>query len=156
MWRAGRDSFWNGFYSRLSSDGEKLLFSTSDTIYSYDVKTNRATQVVKPSLSAGNYFSIFGFMYSDGHLIVDRFNKPNFTAEAKLQYQIKLRYTAPILVGDLNRDHKITSADARKLIRFDVYGAEDTSIEFRTADINEDDRISTVDVRWLLLKLIDV
>ena len=65
----GGTAYWNGNFSRLSSDGVSLFLSTFDTVYAYNLKSNTATAVFLPELVTDE--GIYGFTYSDGYLVCE-------------------------------------------------------------------------------------
>ena len=77
-WKAGANSSWVGHFGALSYDGKNLLYSLSKAIYKYDVASGTSTIIYTPNLSAGNYYSIYGFKYENCQLICEVYNTPNF------------------------------------------------------------------------------
>ena len=73
-WSSDRTYYWDGNYSRLSSDGIFLYFSTSDKIYSYNPSNGDVNEIFKPDLKNGDL--IYGFTYRDGNLIIDTNDRP--------------------------------------------------------------------------------
>lgn len=113
IWWAGLLSYWPGNYTRLSTDGDALLFNTADTVYRYDPETAKTEALWAPDRSDGLFFYIYGFDYADGQLICDLYDSPNFTATTKALYQQRTDYTPPpahsiaevtLLLQDLNCD----------------------------------------------------
>lgn len=68
-WSGDGSTYWVGNFSRLSSDGESLFFSSSDTVYIYDVERGEAAPVFKPKTGKGDL--IYGLIYRNGYLICD-------------------------------------------------------------------------------------
>ena len=91
IWWADSEHCWVDNEARLGSDGQNLFFSLSSAVYKYDVKTGQTAKVFSPDLSAGDYFGIYGFTYSDGYLICDLFNSPNFEEGTKQKYQVRYK-----------------------------------------------------------------
>lgn len=73
-WQASATSTFTGCYSKLSSDGKDLFFSTKDKIKKYTISNNSITTVLTPSLT--NYYWIYGFKYQDGNLLYVIYNNP--------------------------------------------------------------------------------
>lgn len=65
----GTQSYYAVSFTRLSSDGVSLFFSTYDTVYAYDLKSSVASVVYTPDLKANE--CIYGFTYTDGYLKCD-------------------------------------------------------------------------------------
>lgn len=95
---AGRWPLSGGYYypdqAKLSSVGDKLLYSAPGAIYLLDPELKTAEIIFEPDLSVGPYFSIYGFKYENGYLVCDLFNSPNFDETSK-DYQVKQLYTLP-------------------------------------------------------------
>jgi hypothetical protein len=91
-WHATANSYWTGNFSRLSSDGRYLFYSTADKIYEYDTVTKTTKTIVSVTPSQNNYFSIYGMTYEDGYLIYNTFNSPNYMENTKEQYTVKKLY----------------------------------------------------------------
>jgi hypothetical protein len=85
-WYAGANSYWTGNYSRLSSDGRYLFYSTADKIYEYDTITGTTKTIVTIYPAQNNYFSIYGMTYEDGYLIYNTFNNPLYDEDTKERY----------------------------------------------------------------------
>lgn len=83
---------WVGNFSRLSSDGDCLLYSLSDAVYKYDPADGTSEVIWRPDLSVGNGFGVYGFMYEGGYLICDRNDSPNFDADTRARYQVRTPY----------------------------------------------------------------
>ncbi len=92
VWKTTGGGWWVGNFSRLSSDGNTLFFSSSEAVYSFDPVLKIAEKVFEPDLSAGECFSIYGFKYEDKYFICDLYNTPNYDAETKYLYQAKIYY----------------------------------------------------------------
>ncbi len=82
-WKASASSYWVGNFACLSSDGEKLFYSLSKSVYEFDPKTNTAKTVFSPDLSGGSYYSIYGFKFENCQFICEVFNTPDFTETTK-------------------------------------------------------------------------
>ncbi|MBQ3085455.1 MAG: hypothetical protein IJC46_08425 [Clostridia bacterium] len=142
IWYADASHYWPINSTRLATDGEALYFNSTDTVYRYLPDGTEAEAVWQPDRSAGDYFSIYGFDYTDGTLICDLNSSPNFTAETKETYQQRTAYTyvpAPIY----------TSADVVDLLQY-LNG----DCEAPDLDLNGDGRLSLVDVLRLLKMLV--
>ena len=79
-WYTGNGGYyWTGNYSRLSSDGKDLLFTETDAVYRYSLKSGKTEKVFTPENSYGRGYNIYGFKYDDGKLICEIRNTPNQT-----------------------------------------------------------------------------
>ena len=74
-WASDRSFYWDGNYTRLSSDGVSLYFSTSDTIFTYNLNRGEKTEIFKPELKDGDL--VYGFTYRDGNLVIDINDRPS-------------------------------------------------------------------------------
>lgn len=90
VWRSGANGHWIGNFARLSSAGSELLYSLSDGIYKYCVQTGKNEKIYSPSLPAG--FSVFGFTYEDGNLVIEINKAPPYGNTTEL-YSEKIGYT---------------------------------------------------------------
>ena len=90
-WMLGETTEYLLDFARLSTDGKDLLFSLSDGIYKFNVKTNKATLIHKPQLTGR--FSVYGFMYENGLLIYDRAVSHVFDNTTKALYGQKVVYS---------------------------------------------------------------
>ena len=86
IWRYDASSYWPGNFSRLTFDGENLLFSLPDAVYKYDIQTGVSTKIFTPETPAGSYYSIFGFKFDDCKLVCEVINTPDFNADTKKNY----------------------------------------------------------------------
>ena len=85
-------SYWVGNFSRLSSDGTNLYYSTSEDVCKYTISSGKTEKIWSPDLSAGELFRIYGFTYKDGYLICDINDAPNFDINTKKTYQQRYLY----------------------------------------------------------------
>ena len=69
IWLAGGNGYFTDKFFRLSQSGNELLYSTNNKIYKYNTITGSTREILAPSLAAG--FSVFGFIYEDGYLVLD-------------------------------------------------------------------------------------
>lgn len=83
IWQADVGSFWGGHYSRLAFDGKNLLYSTPSAVYSYNIQTGASEIIFEPDLTAGIYYSIYGFKFENCTLICDVYNSPNYELTTK-------------------------------------------------------------------------
>lgn len=104
-WASDHSYYWKGNYSKLSSDGYSLFFSTTDTVYVYDVNRGRKSEVFKPELTDGDL--IYGFTYSDGYLVCDINDRPSGQGDRLRQVKqlyvpegIAAKLTATTVHGD--------------------------------------------------------
>lgn len=74
QWVAGENAHWAGNFSRLSSAGGELFFSTSDSIYKYTVTSGETEKIYSPYLH--DKFSIYGLTYQNGKLVYDANTAP--------------------------------------------------------------------------------
>lgn len=54
------------------------------------------------------------------------------------------------LLGDVNNDERITSADAQQILRYSAHLIEFDSIQMQRADVSNDGRITSNDAQWIL------
>jgi hypothetical protein len=106
IWYAANGDYWLDNFARLSSDGVNLLYSLNDGVYKYNLSTNEQSTVWKPTMPAGEEFNVFGFTLSDGYLICDINNSPNFSFSTKENYQQKKLYESPVCDG---KSHHIST-----------------------------------------------
>lgn len=71
------NKYWNR-YSRLSSDGEDLFFSTNTSVYHYDLETGNISEAFAPEEVKSASLEIYGFMYEDEYLICDLADTNNY------------------------------------------------------------------------------
>lgn len=121
-WKAGSNSVWRGNFARLSSDGESLFYSLSDGIYKYDFDTSAVQLIYQPDLSIGSYFSVYGFTYSDGYLICELNNSPNFNSTTKELYQVKQPYDNKAPTGEITATNHVASSQTVTLTLSDNVG----------------------------------
>ncbi len=103
IWWADSEHYWVDNEACLGSDGKNLFFSLSNAVYKYDIKTGQKSEVFRPDLSVDDYFGIYGFTYSDGYLICDLFNSPNFEEETKQKYQVRYKLEDPTPTIELSK-----------------------------------------------------
>lgn len=83
-----------GNNSRLSSNGEVLLYSLADEIYMYNISTNSSVLVYDADL-AGD-FNIFGFTFKDGYLVCDINDiAPNTSLGYENMYRVLVPFAEP-------------------------------------------------------------
>ena len=87
MWFVSMNSYYPSGYICLDSDGTDLLYNTADAVYKYDLNTGTATEIWRPKMPSGGYFSIYGFRFADGYFICDINNDANFDGNTKKNYQ---------------------------------------------------------------------
>ena len=135
--------------ARLDTDGNVLLFSLTDGIYSFNPENGRVKLVWKATLTS--YFSVFGFTYDGGYLIYDISLTPNFDENTKKLYEFKVAYTPTVPTppgefeaGDINGDTDITLDDV-VLMAQSVAG---WTVEMGGAspDVNDDGDVTLDDV----------
>lgn len=135
--------------ARLDTDGDLLLFSLSDGIYTFDPKTGNVRLIHKATLTG--LFSIYGFTYDDGYLIYDLALTPNFDENTKKLYEKKVPYDPQVTPpgpafdsGDVNGDDKVTLDDV-VLMAQSVAG---WTVEMGGAspDVNGDNAVTLDDV----------
>ena len=88
-WPAGPHSMWQGHYSRLSSDGKNLLYSTPYSVYALNPVTMEKDRLFTPKSASGLY-CIYGFNYAEGYLVCDLADTPNNVDFGYTEYK---RYT---------------------------------------------------------------
>lgn len=90
-WRTSASSYYPGNYSRLSSDGENLLYSLTDSIYRYNPETGENTVVWTPE-KPSEYSNIYGFTFDGTYLICEVCLSPYYDETTKPLYQQKKLY----------------------------------------------------------------
>lgn len=83
--RWGEFPMANFNYALLSNDGEKLLFSLADAVYSFDVKMKEKKLVYQPE-KASEDMDIYGFTYENGEYICELNNEAFIYNEARAQH----------------------------------------------------------------------
>jgi hypothetical protein len=68
-WFINDSQYYIGCFARLTTDGNYLYYSASDSVYKFDVKTNKTEKLFEVNLSG--YNSIYGLEYIDGYLVYD-------------------------------------------------------------------------------------
>lgn len=95
---AGKWPLAGGYYysrqAKLSSVGDKLLYSGPKAIYLLDPEAETAQIIFEPDLTVGEYFSIYGFKYEHGNLVCDLYGSPNYDEDGK-DYQVVEPYSLP-------------------------------------------------------------
>ena len=84
LWQAKQEGYyWVGNYSRLSSAGDKLLYSTPTTVVELDPVTGseRTVYTYTPGSQSPNH-RIYGFTYCNGELQIELSNTPDAKAPA--------------------------------------------------------------------------
>lgn len=148
-WWSSSTQYWIGNFSRLSSDGRSLFYSTSKNVYRFDLTTNKSEKIFTPKVNK-SYDVIFGFTYKDGNLICDINNKPPTSGDAYGRYIVKQAYKFkyPFEHGDLNDDGAINNKDLGLLMQhlngWDVDANEDA------ADANADGTVNNKDYGILM------
>lgn len=84
-WRASASSYWSGYFGLLATDGKDIFYSLPNAVYKYDTATGSTSIAFEPDLTAGSYYSIYGFKYENCQFICEVYNTPNFTATTKSQ-----------------------------------------------------------------------
>ena len=83
--RWGKFPMANFNYALLSTDGENLLFSLADAVYSFDVDTKEKKLVYQPE-KASEDMDIYGFTYQDGEFVCELNNEAFIYNEVKAQH----------------------------------------------------------------------
>lgn len=89
---------WVGYsnnYSRLTSDGKYLYFSTAKHFYGYDTQTTDLVRLYTPSLKSN--YSIYGFEYVGNDFIYDVNTSPNFDSNYTYRYNFEFDIAPPTL-----------------------------------------------------------
>lgn len=107
-------SYYEGSYSCLSSNGEDLFFSTTDSIYEFDVNTATAEKVCSPEIPSEGYYHIYGFTYDNGYFVCDIYNSPVFDANTKKNHHHRYFY-------EKQTDESITGIEIADLPEKSVY-----------------------------------
>jgi len=82
--RWGKFPMANFNYALLSNDGENLLFSLADAVYSFDIATKEKKLVYQPE-KVSEDMDIYGFTYKDGEYICELNNEAFIYNEANSQ-----------------------------------------------------------------------
>ena len=101
VWKAYGNMIWVGSFARLSSASGVLLYSLADGIYEYNVYVGENRKIYTPSMAAG--FSVFGFTYRDGYIVMDINNAPAYMGIDNL-YTQRVKHTI-----DNHKMYKITA-----------------------------------------------
>lgn len=82
-WKASSTSYYAKSFVRLDSDnsGNYLFYSTTTSVYKYDLDTNTSTVVYTPELP-GSYYWIYGFKAQDNYFYLNIYNNANLNNEA--------------------------------------------------------------------------
>lgn len=70
-------------FSLLANDGEEILYSISDAIYSYNTDTCKSKLVYQPEGMESAEQSIYGFTYADGEYICELSDEPPAPADKR-------------------------------------------------------------------------
>ena len=99
-WFANSSSWWSKNYSKLSSDGNDLFYTSAKTIYKYNLSTNSVEALYTPTISQPGenpadyaHFNIFGFDYRNGSLLYYIASTPNATSNKDIYGE--LVYSTP-------------------------------------------------------------
>ncbi len=87
------DAKWNKYwnrYSRLSTDGEDLFFTTNTSVYHYDLQTGKVSEAYTPEEVTTTSLEVYGFMYEDDYLVCDLADTNNYFYSEILR--VKKRY----------------------------------------------------------------
>lgn len=71
------NKYWN-CYSRLSSDGKDLFYSSNNAVYFLDLETLISSKAYEPEEVQQLDMEIYGFMYEDGFLVCDLSTTNNY------------------------------------------------------------------------------
>ncbi|MBQ7171179.1 MAG: hypothetical protein IJR89_02760 [Clostridia bacterium] len=79
---------WMGFFGRLETDGERLLYSLPDGVYRCDPSSGASEQVAQADLTGPRGRAVFGFALDreNARLVCEIRNAPNDTAGRAYQY----------------------------------------------------------------------
>ncbi|MBQ8005146.1 MAG: hypothetical protein IJ303_02405, partial [Clostridia bacterium] len=87
-WKAKSGGNWIGSFSRLYSEGTKLIYSLPSSIWYYDLTSGENEKIFTPANSFGTYFFIYGYKYLDGKLICELNDYPLFDKNTKKLYSV--------------------------------------------------------------------
>ncbi len=147
-WTTGEYSYWPGSFSRLSSDGDNLLFSLNDGIYHYDLKSKSTQRIYTSDFKDyGEYYSVYGFTLEDDYLVMDVYDSPNFKNKAETELRVKYEKPEP-KAGDINGDGKINLSDV-SLLAQNVAGWQGLKLVKNALDVNGDGKETLSDVSHL-------
>ncbi|MGN0447464.1 MAG: transglutaminase domain-containing protein [Acutalibacteraceae bacterium] len=113
-------TYYSNNYSKLSSDGENLLYSLQDGVYRYNIKTGTSEAVWKPTAPEGmSNPCVYGFNY-DGTYLVCVFNSsPSFSADTKKLYTQKRLYDKKAPYGEITSTNDVTDSQTLTLTLWD-------------------------------------
>ena len=89
-WKAVGGGYWSGPFNCLSTDGDRLFYSSNADIYEYFPETNTAEVVYSPALPTN--FNIYGFVAKNNCFYINTADSPNFTATTKAENTILYTY----------------------------------------------------------------
>ena len=139
-WMANSSQFYPGNYARLSVCGSKLLFSLSDGIYTLNPKNNAVNQILSKQ-NLGVNFNIYGFTYSNGMLIYDLADYPDFTGETKKNFEYKVPYHD---AGNINEDGFVDLKDVTTLAQ--AFAGWQVECNTSAFDVNGDKKANLNDL----------
>lgn len=108
-WRADKYSYWNGYYSRLSTDGQTLLYNTDSAVCLYDPQTGTNRIIWEPDMMEGDYYGIYGFTYTGNYLVCDVWNTPHYELTTKDECVQKQMYDSTVPVVTVSVTNNIAA-----------------------------------------------
>ncbi len=151
-WQNNSSSYYSGNYSKLSSDGNVLFVSDSKNVSLLNINNMTSMVIFTPDLSVGNYYSIFGMIYSDGNIICDLFNSPARDKANMIKYQ-QLEYTPEIIKGDVDNDGMLTVKDI-SMLRRALVGNWNITVDINISDYDENGRFELKDIIQFRRKMV--
>lgn len=162
-WSAGGNSYWINTFMSLEKYNGVLYFNTSDTVYSYDVKTGRQAVVASDisGVSASSGKLCYGMVLKGDAMYAAVSDSPNNKATLKYikrvdKDSLAIGMTNYIMIsstnsiekayyGDVNCDGEINIADATAIQKAIVGIINQSEIESINSDVNFDSNITVID-----------
>ncbi len=100
-WYASNGGIYSGNFSKLSTDGVDLFYSTAKAVYKYSLSTGAISEIFKPDISY-NYHNIYGFTYKDGQLVCDINSDPPYRGGNALRQAKQVYFQVDVNQQKLN------------------------------------------------------
>ncbi len=84
---SSEDYFWGDNFSRLSTDGNNLYYSLSDSIYKFDLSESESSVIELTDTPSEPGYNIFGFICRDGYLVYEITDSPYYYSTTKKDSQ---------------------------------------------------------------------
>ena len=132
-------------WSAMAADGNSTKYQYSFTVYRY------GTVITISDLSESGIFTftpedegiytVFVYAVDGDNNIANAYSDEIYCIDAD-----------SFIMGDVNGDGKVTSADARITLRVSAGIEDESAVIFVSADVNEDGKITSADARFILRK----